>query len=99
VDGAGNVYLTGEFAGTTNFFGTNLTGTGNAFVMKLNTDGAFQWVTSTGGTGADAGNGVAVDGYGDIFVTGYIDGTATFDPTHGLTTSTETAFLWKLTQS
>jgi hypothetical protein len=104
VDTSGNVYLTGQFVGVTNFFGTNLTGTGNAFVVKLNTDGAFQWVTSTGGTGSDAGNGIAVDGYGDVYVTGYIDGsntanaTTTFDLTHGLTTSTETAFLWQLTQ-
>jgi hypothetical protein len=106
VDGSGNVYLTGLYLGATSFFGTTLTsaGSGDAFVVKLNTNGAFQWVVSAGGIGSDGGNGLAVDSLGDIDVTGFINGgsassyTAAFDPTHSLTTSTEMAFLWQLTQ-
>jgi hypothetical protein len=103
VDGAGNVYLTGESGGATSFFGTNLTSS-DVFVVKLDTNGVFQWVTSAGGTGSDAGNGIAVDSFGDIYVTEFINSgsasnyTADFDPTHSLTTSTEMAFLWQLTQ-
>ena len=103
VDGAGNVYLTGESGGTTSFFGTNLTSS-DVFVVKLDTNGVFQWVTSAGGNGPDAGTGIAVDSFGDICVTGFINRssasnyTADFDPTHSLTTSTQTAFLWQLTQ-
>jgi hypothetical protein len=106
VDGSGNVYLTGLYFGTTSFFGTTLTtaGSGEAFVVKLNTNGAFQWVVSTGGIGAAAGNGIAVDSFGDIDVTGSINGgsasnSTAFDPTHSLTTSAESAFLWQLTQA
>jgi hypothetical protein len=113
VGGSGNVYLTGQFAGTTNFFGTNLTGagSGNAFVVKLDTNGGFQWAVSAGGSGADAGAGIAVDSLGNIDVTGYIDSGSTanysadFDPTHSyadnrdiLMTSTQTGFLWQLRQ-
>jgi hypothetical protein len=33
-----------------------------------------------GGTGADGGSSVAVDGGGDLYATGYFGGTADFDP-------------------
>jgi hypothetical protein len=105
VDAAGAVYMTGTFSGTLSFNpagGANLTSAGgnDIFVVKLDTNGAFQWAVSAGGTGDDWGNGIAVDGFGDIYVTGYIGaGTATFgDPTHTLTTATQTAFLWQITQ-
>jgi hypothetical protein len=40
-----------------------------------------------------------VDGYGNVDLTGAVfSGISYFDPTHSLTTSTETAFLWQLTQ-
>jgi hypothetical protein len=105
VDGAGAVYMTGSFSGTLSFNpagGANLTSAGgnDIFVSKLDTNGAFQWAVSAGGTGDVSGNGIAVDCFGDVYVTGVIAaGTATFgDPTHSLTTSTQTAFLWQITQ-
>jgi hypothetical protein len=105
VDGAGAVYLTGSFSGTLSFNpagGANLTSAGgnDIFVTKLDTNGAFQWAVSAGGTGDDSGNAIAVDSFGDVYVTGSIGaGTATFgDPTHSLTTATQTAFLWQITQ-
>jgi hypothetical protein len=105
VDGAGAVYLTGFFTGTTSLNpagGGNLTSAGgnDAFALKLDTNGVYQWGLQAGGAGDDRGIGIAVDSYGDVDLTGYIGaGTATFgDPTHSLTTSTKTSFLWQIAQ-
>ena len=111
MDGAGAVYLTGSFSGTLSFNpagGANLTSAGgnDIFVTKLDTNGAFQWAVSAGGTGNDGGSGIAIDGFGDIYITGSIAaGTADFDPANIyldnrdlMTTSTTTGFLWQITQ-
>jgi hypothetical protein len=105
VDGTGAVYLTGSFTGTTSFNpagGGSLTSAGSydIFVSKLDTNGTFQWAVSAGGSGYDSGNGIAVDGFGDIYIAGSIAaGTATFgDPSHSLTTATATSVLWQITQ-
>jgi hypothetical protein len=111
VDGAGAVYLTGSFIGTVSFNpagGGSLTSAGgnDIFVSKLDTNGTFQWAVSAGGTGDDFGNGIAVDGFGDIYIAGSIAaGTADFDPTHTypdnrdlVTTAAATGFLWQITQ-
>ena len=72
VDGSGNVYVTGYFSGTVNFGAGNVTSAGNAdvFVTKLNSSGAHQWTTTFGSNGHDQGHGVAVDGSGNVYVTG-----------------------------
>jgi hypothetical protein len=105
VDGAGAVYLTGYFGGTWSFNpagGGSLTSAGgiDAFALKLDTNGVYQWALQAGGVGDDLGLGIAVDSFGDVDLTGYIGaGTATFgDPTHTLTTATQTAFLWQIVQ-
>ncbi len=41
---------------------------------------AFQWAKNLGGTNAEAGYGVAVDGSGNVLTTGVYQGTADFDP-------------------
>jgi hypothetical protein len=103
-DGAGAVYRTGSFSGTTGFNpagGGNLTsaGSNDVYVVKLDANGAFQWAVGAGTAGYDSGYGICVDAYGDVDVAGVIAaGTAAFgDPTHTLTTGT-TAFLWQITQ-
>lgn len=80
VDGSGNVYVTGYFLGTVTFGTTTKTSAGNydLFVVKYNTTGTLQWVQTAGGTGADYGYGIAVDGSGNVYVTGSFFGTATF---------------------
>ena len=80
VDGSGNVYVTGYYYGTATFGATTTTsvGAGDIFVAKYNSSGTLQWVQSAGGTGTDIGNSIAVDGSGNVYVTGYYQGTATF---------------------
>jgi beta-propeller repeat-containing protein len=77
VDGAGNAYVTGytnssDFAIAIPLQGAN-GGTGyDAFLTKINAAGsAFVYSTYLGGSGDDFGQGVAVDGSGNAYVTGY----------------------------
>ncbi|HVX62800.1 MAG TPA: Ig-like domain-containing protein, partial [Pirellulales bacterium] len=84
VDNAGNVYITGNFsnpAGSPAKFGAaSLVSAGgnDGYLAKLDTNGNFLWAESFGGTGADAGYGVAVDAAGNAFVTGDFSATAAF---------------------
>lgn len=80
VDGSGNVYVTGYFNGTAIFGATSITSAGDVdiFLAKYNSTGILQWVQKAGGTGPDGGQGIAVDGNGNVYVTGYFNGTATF---------------------
>jgi Beta-propeller repeat len=78
VDGAGRAYVTGstnssDFPTTAGAFDTTLAGSDDAFVTKLEPDGsALAYSTYLGGNGnADYGNGIAFDGAGSAFVTGY----------------------------
>jgi len=61
----------------TTFVGGSCTGAGgaavactDAFIVKLNAAGALVYSTYVGGNGTDEGNGVAVDGAGNAYVTG-----------------------------
>jgi hypothetical protein len=85
VDSSGNVYVSGHSAATWN--GPNITdtplhaftvGSGyDIFVIKLDTNGAYQWHTFYGSTNSDESYGLAVDGSGNVYVTG--DSAATWD--------------------
>ena len=87
VDGAGNAYVTGKFGGTTTFGSHTLTADGlNIFATKLDPSGNWIWAVKAGGTGWDLGNGIAVDGAGNAWVTGCFEGIATFG-SHILTAS------------
>ncbi len=76
VDSAGNAYVTGETASSTNFplkspeqptFGG---GAFDAFVTKLTPAGALVYSTFLGGNGTDEGASIAVDASGNAYVTG-----------------------------
>jgi hypothetical protein len=73
VDGLGNAYVTGRtFSSgwTTGGFDTSLSGTEDAFVAKLSSAGTLLWSTYLGGNSYDDGQGIAVDGSGNVYVTG-----------------------------
>jgi hypothetical protein len=82
VDGAGNVLVTGSFQGTVNLGGGPLTSAGSTdiFVAKHSgTDGTHLWARRFGGTSSDGGvPDVAVDGAGNVLVTGSFQGTVDF---------------------
>ena len=85
VDGDGNSYVTGRFTGTSSFNGTSLTSAGytDIFVAKYNSSGAFLWVKRAGGTGFTTATGadIAVDGFGNCYVTGWFSETVSFNGT------------------
>jgi hypothetical protein len=76
VDGAGNAYVTGwtvsaDFPTTPGAFDTTAAGA-DAFVTKLNPAGsALVYSTYLGGASTDQGSGIAVDGAGNAYVTGF----------------------------
>jgi hypothetical protein len=73
VDAAGNVYVIGHFMGMATFGTTTLTSAGDTdvFVAKLASSGAYQWAVRAGGANDDAGFNIAVDGSGNVLITGY----------------------------
>jgi len=89
VDGAGNSYFTGHFFESATFgLGegnqTILSGTFHEiFVAKYNANGRLLWAKRAGGPhqGAiDEGRSIAVDGAGNVYVTGQFVNSATFGP-------------------
>ena len=83
VDGSGNAYVTGYATSTQATFpvtvGPDLTQNGGSdvFVAKVKTDGtALVYCGYIGGSGAEVGYAIAVDGSGNTYVTGFTTSTA-----------------------
>jgi len=91
VDGSGNVYTIGYFAGTNVDFDPSTggilpltsAGLGDVFVSKLNSDGNLVWAKNFGGSADDDGRSIAVDGSGNVYTTGSFNEIADFDPSTG----------------
>ncbi|MBI2967293.1 MAG: SBBP repeat-containing protein [Bacteroidetes bacterium] len=107
-DTSGNIYSTGYFQGTVDFdpgTGTyNLTATGleDIFISKLDASGNFLWAKAMGGTSSDEGFSITTDWSGNVYTTGYFEGTADFDPGTGqynLTATNNNIFISKLDSS
>ena len=72
VDSSGNVYITGYSTATWGSPKISYSGgASDILVVKLDSSGNLVWSAFLGGTGADIGNGIAVDASGNIYVTGY----------------------------
>jgi hypothetical protein len=77
IDGSGNAYITGwtssnNYDITPGSFQTSYWGSPDMFVTKLNSTGtALIYSTYIGGAGWDQGNGIAIDGSGNAYITGY----------------------------
>jgi len=78
-DSNGNIFAVGYSQGTSTSFngvnygsvGTNTLGGQNVFVAKYSPAGALVWVKVVGSSGDEFGTGIAVDPYGNVYVTGY----------------------------
>ena len=79
-DSGGDVVVTGTFQGTVDFGGGSLTSAGSKdiFVAKYSSAGAYIWSRSFGSSNDDYAYGVAVDGYGNVILTGTFIGTIDF---------------------
>lgn len=89
IDRSGNIYITGEFEGQSDFNpegGGDLktaTADNDVFLTKIKPDGTYSW-TKTFGAGETArGKKVEVDESGNIYLSGYFWGSADFDPGQG----------------
>ncbi len=73
---------------------TEIISQGNAdiFIAKYDTDLDLSWVRQGGGLGYDHVNSAGTDQYGNIYVTGKVESTVTFDSTATLTSSTIEGF-------
>ncbi len=92
VDGLGNAYITGSTYSTESSFpvavGPQLKSGGDqdAFVAAVNASGtALQYCGYIGGSGEDAGCGIAVDRDGNAYMTGYTNSSETASPAFPVT--------------
>lgn len=79
-DAAGNVYLAGCFTGTVNFGPATVVSAGwqDIFVAKVTSDGFLAGIVRGGGPSDDYGHSLALDGGGNVYVTGYFNASADF---------------------
>ncbi len=70
LDGSGNIYVAGTSGDTWGTPVRAFSGIPDAFAAKFNAAGALTWNTFLGVNVDDAGCGVAVDGSGNVYVTG-----------------------------
>lgn len=109
LDAAGNVLLAGSFHNTVDFDpggGTadlSSNGLSDFFVLKLNAAGDYLWSVSKGGLLEDEAFGIALDGSGNVFITGMFSGVVDFDGGSGTRMLTSMglsdAFILKLSAS
>ncbi|MFN5237080.1 MAG: SBBP repeat-containing protein, partial [Bacteroidota bacterium] len=93
VDGTNGVYVSGYTESSTGINSSGITGftaysgAGDAMAAKFDNTGTPVWSTYYGGTGADYGYGIAVDGKGDVYLAGQLASSITMtggaDNTYG----------------
>ena len=101
VSPSGNVYITGNFSGSSDFGSTTLNSYGgnDIFVAKLNTNGNFLWAKKAGGGNQDRGYGIALDKNEDVYVTGTFTGSASFSGTTLSNSANGASFIAKYSSS
>ena len=78
-DGSGNVYMagwTGSDSGIASGSFQNTRNGGDAFLVKFNASGARQWGTYYGNTSIQSGKSCAVDGSGNVYLSGQTSDTS-----------------------
>lgn len=99
-DAAGNIYICGSFDSPVDFdpgVATNIVsplGNQDAYILKLNASGVFQWVKTFGSTnlGATSLLSAAIDNNGDLVLAGYFADVVDFDPGPGVTNLVASSF-------
>jgi hypothetical protein len=92
VDKACNVYTTGRFSGTGDFdpeigiYTLTTISAGDVFVSKLDSSGTFIWAEQMRGSleSLSTGNSIFIDVAGNIYFTGWFEGTVDCDPRTGI---------------
>jgi hypothetical protein len=90
IDGLGNLYVTGRYTETADFDpGAGVdshtsNGSQDVFLSKFDPDGNFIWARTWGGLGQDDGRAVAIDGSGNVYITGFFYEEADLDPGAGV---------------
>jgi hypothetical protein len=101
-DAQDDVLLTGRFAGSFTMAGTMLTSAGgyDVFVAKLDPNGNALWAKRFGDAGIyQEGYDIAADALGNVYVTGYFEGSLDFGGTVLTSAGGTDAFLAKLDPS
>lgn len=80
VDASGNVYITGNFAGTLALGSTRLASSGgqDIFLAAYSNSGSLTWAQKAGGAGADKVTSLALDAGNNLYLGGNYNGTAQF---------------------
>ncbi|MCB5246664.1 MAG: SBBP repeat-containing protein [Candidatus Cloacimonetes bacterium] len=105
VDNSGNAFVTGSFGDTADFGQTSLTINPadwicDIFIAKLDSDGNWLWANRAGGSDPDSGNGIALDSYGNCYVTGvFYDDVADFGPDNFTANECDCLFVSKLSSA
>jgi gliding motility-associated-like protein len=87
IDRNDNIYVTGYFEGTVDFEPgagtTNLTAINDrdVFILKLDTNGDFEWVKHFGGNGFSQGLDITVGREGHVYTTGLFSANYVYEPT------------------
>jgi len=101
-DTYGNVYITGGFAETVDFYVTTLTGAGgrDIFVAGINqNEGTWLWAEDAGGNHNDKGNSITTDIDGNIYITGHFVASAWFNGFNHISTGEYDVFVAKMSVS
>ncbi|BDS14812.1 T9SS type A sorting domain-containing protein [Aureispira anguillae] len=86
LDEAGSLYITGVFSGPTDFnpspwVDTLFSNGGlDAFILKLDAGGNYQWAKALGGGNSDYGYAITTDTFGYVYASGIFRLTADLDP-------------------
>jgi hypothetical protein len=86
IDQSGNVYSTGSYSDTADFdpssskYFLKSNGSDDAYVVKLNSAGKFQWAKSLGGPSSELGEALEIAPNGNVVITGECRGRSDMNP-------------------
>ena len=101
VDASGNAYLSGQINSsfTVNGVSYGTTGGLDAVVAKIDSSGNWQWLATGGSSATDHMYGVAVDGTGNVYVTGQYSGNATWGAITTTNLGSQDAYVAKISST